>query len=204
MVTPQNKGIKMRNFLLTCMTLLLISGCSSLTLSTDYDEAIDFSNFKTYSWHIENEHNTSSLKYLNSIMDQRIRATIDQQLQQKYTIATADKSDFLVNYSITVEERADIRTYNNYNGYYPGFTYGARYGTYGSSMAMGYSSGSETQVTHYKQGTLIIDIIDPKTDQLIWRGAADGRLPESANREKRDKLAQEYVSKILSGFPPKQ
>ncbi len=193
----------MRHFLLSCIALLFISGCSSLTLSTDYDATINFADLKTYSWHAENQHNTSSRQYLNSIMDQRIRDTIDKQLQQKYTITSAEKSDFLVNYSIIVEERADIRTYNNYNGYYPGFTYGARYGTYGSGMALGYSTGSETQVTHYKQGTLIIDIINPETDKLMWRGAADGRLPEGADRAEKDRLIQKYVSKILSDFPPK-
>jgi hypothetical protein len=76
---------------------------------------------------------------------------------------------------------------------YPGYSYRGGYGYYGRGYGVAYNTGSETQVTHYKQGTLIIDILDPVTDQLIWRGSADGRLPKSSDRDKSDKLAQKYV-----------
>ena len=191
----------MRHYLLAFIITIFISGCSSLSLSTDYDKTVDFSTFKTYRWHADNKHNEASIKFLNPIMDQRIRSTIDQQLQsQGYTKVNTDTVDFLINYSVVIQERADIRTYNNYNGMYPGYAYRAGYGYYGG---VGYGS-SETQVTHYNQGTLIIDIISPETDQLMWRGAADGRLPSTADREKSDTLAQQYVTKILSEFPPKK
>lgn len=196
----------MKNYLLSIFALIFISGCSSLSLSTDYDNKIDFSNFKTYRWRQENEHNKASVVYFDHIMDQRIRSTIDAQLQsQNYQLATdAEPVDFLINYSIVIEDRADIRTYNNYNGMYPGYTYRAGYGPYGRGVGFGYSSGSDTKITHYKQGTLIIDMINPETDKLTWRGAADGRLPKGTDRKERDELTQTYVSKILSDFPPKK
>ncbi|MCF7970724.1 MAG: DUF4136 domain-containing protein [Methylococcaceae bacterium] len=197
----------MKKYLLSFIIIAVITGCSSLTLDTDYDKSIHFSNFKTYRWHNKNEYNTASQQYLkvNNLMDQRIRATIDQQLKtQHYTQASTEKVDFLVNYSVVIEDKTDIQTYNNYSGYYPGFRYGAGFGSYGRNMSVGYSSGSDIQVSHYQQGTLIIDIINPETDQLMWRGAADGRLPKTADRAKKDKLIQQYVKKILSDFPPKK
>ena len=190
----------MKNYLYALIITIFLSGCSSLSLSTDYDQKIDFSNFHTYRWHADNKHNEASLKYLDHIMDQRIRSAIDQRLQlQNYSKSTTGPVDFLVNYSIVVEDKTDIRTYNNYNGMYPGYAYRAGYGYYGGGV--GYGS-SETQVTHYQQGTLIIDIINPKTDQLMWRGSADGRLPQESDKDERDALTQKYVSKILSKFPP--
>ncbi|WP_428353890.1 DUF4136 domain-containing protein [Methyloprofundus sp.] len=195
----------MKHSLLALFLAFLLTGCSSLSLSTDYDKSIDFSKFKTYRWHVDNEHNTASLKYLDHIMDKRIRSIVDQQLGAKhYAKKSEGPVDFLVNYSVVIEDRVDVRTYNNYNGMYPGYSYRAGYGYYGRAVGVGYSTGSDTQVTHYKQGTLIIDIINPATDQLIWRGAADGRLPKGSDREKSDKLVEKYVTKILSNFPPKQ
>ena len=194
----------MRYPLLAFFIATFISGCSSLSLSTDYDDSIDFSTYKTYRWHVDNEHNSASLKYLDKIMDQRIRSTIDGQLQQQ-SFARVDTGtvDFLVNYSVVIDDRVDVHTYNNYNGMYPGYSYRAGYGYYGRGVGVSYSTGAETQVTHYRQGTLIIDIINPKTDQLVWRGAADGRLPKGGDRKKNDALVQKYVTKILSAFPPK-
>ena len=195
----------MRYSLLVIFCTVFISGCTPLSLSTDYDNSIDFSTFKTYRWHAENNHNAASLKYLDNIMDRRIRATIEQQLQGEGFIQKInDPVDFFVNYSVVVENRTDIHTYNNYNGMYPGYGYRSGYGYYGRGMGVTYSTGTETQVTHYQQGTLVIDIIDPKTDQLVWRGAADGRLPKGTDREKSNKLVQKYVAKILSNFPPKE
>ncbi|NOQ64927.1 MAG: DUF4136 domain-containing protein [Methyloprofundus sp.] len=194
----------MKNLLLTLSIALFIPGCSSLSVNTDYDSKIDFSQLKTYRWHAENTHNEASKKYLTAITDQRIRSAIERQLQAQNLIkSTTGKADFLVNYSIAVEDKTDIHTYNNYNGMYPGYGYRAGYGYYGGGMGMGYAS-SETQVTHYQQGTLIIDIINPETDQLMWRGAADGRLPKHSNKSEKDALTQKYVSKILLAFPPKE
>lgn len=182
-----------------------ISGCSSLNLSTDYDPSIDFSAFKTYSWHSGNEYNSASLQYLDNIMDQRIRSTIDEQLQKKgYRKVGSMEANFWVNYSVVVKERADIRTYNNYGGMYPGFGFRGGYG-YGGRPMMGMGmSTSNTQINYFKQGTLIIDVINPATNQLIWRGAADGRLPKTSDRQKSDELAIKYVTRILSDFPPKK
>ncbi len=121
----------MKNYLFIIIISIFIPGCSSLTLSTDYDQSIDFSGFKTYRWHADNEHNSASLRYLNEIVDKRIRSTIDQQLQgQGFTKSDNETADFLVNYSIVVEDRTDIQTYNNYNGMYPGYAYRGGYGYY--------------------------------------------------------------------------
>jgi len=195
----------MRKYLLALSLVIFVSGCSSLSLSTDYDKKIDFSNFKTYRWHkkihpptVDGKPTTST----NDIMDSRIRATINQHLQaQHYTLSDSKKIDFLVNYSVVIENKTDIRTYNNYSGYSPGFQYG--YGSYGQNMALGFGT-SDTKVTHYQQGTLIVDIINPETNQLMWRGSADGRLPKNTNQEENDKLIKKYINKVLSGFPPKQ
>jgi len=191
--------------LILLLMTVIISGCSSLNLTTDYDETINFTQLKTYAWHEANEHNESSNHYLkvNHIMDQRIRSLIAQEFKNKGLTKSSTTPDFFVNYTIVVEDRTDIQTYNNYNGYYPGFRYGTGFGTYGRHMSMSYSLGSNTQVTYYQQGTLIIDVINPKTDQLMWRGVADGRLPKNSNKQEQDQLIQKYITKILSSFPPK-
>ncbi len=51
----------MKNYLFIIIISIFIPGCSSLTLSTDYDQSIDFSGFKTYRWHADNEHNSAAV-----------------------------------------------------------------------------------------------------------------------------------------------
>ena len=75
-------------------------------------------------------------------------------------------------------------------------------GLHSSGYGMGASS-TQTTVSHYKQGTLMIDIIDPTNDKLVWRGTADGRLSKNMKPEERRESLQKVINKILENFPPK-
>ena len=70
-------------------------------------------------------------------------------------------------------------------------------------MSFGMHGYSETKVKEYKSGTLIIDFISPKTNQLVWRGMGSKKIPKSTNPEKMDKLVNQVVMNILKNFPPK-
>ena len=56
------------------------------------------------------------------------------------------------------------------------------------------------QVSEYTQGSVIVDVIDPKTMELIWRGQGVATVsddPATYNKE-----LDKSVSKILNSFPP--
>ena len=71
-------------------------------------------------------------------------------------------------------------------------------------MAYGVSGPTETHVSTYDQGTLIVDIVIPKSDSLVWRGVARGRIPEKMTAEERDKTVGEVVTQVMADFPPKR
>ncbi|MEE8561442.1 MAG: DUF4136 domain-containing protein, partial [Gemmatimonadota bacterium] len=60
-----------------------------------------------------------------------------------------------------------------------------------------------TYVNEWDEGTLIVGIVDPQSNELIWWGSANGELsktkrpPDEAQRK-----ANEVAAKILEGFPP--
>jgi hypothetical protein len=58
-------------------------------------------------------------------------------------------------------------------------------------------------VRNYKEGTIVIEILDFKTNQLIWQGAAAGALTGLNNPEDADELVPKAVRDILTKFPPK-
>ena len=77
-------------------------------------------------------------------------------------------------------------------------SYGYGYGRYGRPMG-GYS---ETRVSEYTQGTLIIDIVDAASNELVWRGSTEGRVREKKTPEEREKRIRDAVAAILAEFPP--
>lgn len=179
--------------LLYLFTLFLLVGCTSgVTVTSDHTASVDFSNYKTFRWRDANEFNAESRHYLaNEIIDGRIKAAVEETLAGKgFRKLDQGRVDFYVNYSVTTKEKVDIRTYNTYGGYGPGY-YGHR----------GYG-GSESRVDYYQEGTLVIDILDTSSDILVWRGVAEGKLHKKKTPEERRERLKEVVALVLADFPP--
>ncbi|PKH05378.1 DUF4136 domain-containing protein [Moritella sp. Urea-trap-13] len=184
---------------LVALFSLVLTACSTVTVSTDYDQSADFSALKGFAWLPESAKVEKESAYLNNrIMDVRITKVVNQQLiAQGFSFSSAP--DFYVNYSITSEKKTDIRSYDNYSGYGPSWGWGVGYGHRGMSL----NAHTETRVDEYQQGSLIIDVIDPKSLELVWRGIGSKRLPESTDAAEMDKLVANIVKSILVKFPPK-
>ena len=54
----------------------------------------------------------------------------------------------------------------------------------------------------YLQGTLVLDIIDARTNELIWRGWANTVLDHDPEPEEVHMYVNEAVRKMLEEFPP--
>ncbi|WNO08621.1 DUF4136 domain-containing protein [Teredinibacter sp. KSP-S5-2] len=191
----------------TVFAVFLIS-CSSnkVAVNSDFDRDYDFNSLRTFSWHTPNVFNEKSEKYLNNdILDDRIRGNVNEQLSTKQMRLVDDgQADFWVNYSITTEPRIDVKTYNTYQGYYSSWRYyGAgtfRYATIGMPYT---DSVVENKLQYYELGTFVLDVIDPKTGKLIWRGTASGKVPRDLSADEKERVVKNVVSRILEDFPPK-
>lgn len=195
------------------LSISLLNACSNpIDYSSDFRVNTDFAAYKTYAWRAPNEHTATTNNYIASeIVDERIRTNIDNQLAAKgFTKVDATTVDFLVNYSITAEDKIDIKTYNTYSGYGPGWgggyygRMGSPYGYYGMSYGMGTMGvGTETRVSEYQQGTFVLDVIDSKEDSLVWRGTAEGKMSNGTyTPQERDARISTIVGEVLAGFPP--
>lgn len=184
--------------------VLALGACSSVTVTSDH-APIDFSGLKTYAW--LNENYTAENGKSNDLVDSRVKRIVDKNMAAK-NLRKVDKSsaDFYVNYNVTSQEKTDLKTYNSYNGYYPGYSWrngfdrGRNYSYYDPMYTV---PVQEQVLTVYQQGTLIIDMVDPKTNKLIWRGTGGKQLHEGLSQEEREKLVNEVVKRVLQQYPPK-
>ncbi len=191
--------VKVSKWSISCLAMiLLLAGCGSqVAIDSDYKAGFDFTQLRSYQWH------GSSKNHANDILDGRIRNSVDEVLgSQGYQLEKGAQVDFLVNYGVTTEEKTDIRTYNTYSGMAPGYSMGYRRGYYRYGYSMAYRSEPEVVSYQYEEGTLIIDVVDAKTDKLVWRGTAEGRLKDNMSVEERQQATKAIVAKVLEGFPP--
>ena len=180
--------------------LLLLGGCSNQpSYLIDHDEYTDFSRYKTYRWY-DDAHDSKLADYRQyNASDKRVRAYVDRELKLKgFTESTTGSADFWVNYNISKEDHMKIDNFSNYPS--AGMHGAASVGTYGSGVAIGYSSGPS--VKHYKEGTVVLDIIDTGTNKIVWRGIAEGRLKSSLTQKDKNRIASQVSRELLGEFPP--
>ncbi len=163
--------------------LLMFTSCNVVNVTSDYDRQVNFTNYKTYSFH---QKGIDKLD-INDLDKRRIIAAIEQNLAAKgFTRVTSDP-DLLVNILASSTKEVDVN--DNWYGYGP-------YGYYG-----GYWGGYPT-VTEYTAGKIIIDIVDDKRNILVWQGIGSG-LNLSNVSSKADRIPK-AIDEILSKFPPQK
>jgi hypothetical protein len=167
------------------LSLALLGACRSYDLSYDYDVTATFSRYRTFDYYTSKKGTGGT----TTLMDKRVRAAVEKELQTKgFAMETKADPDFLVTYYPIVQNRK-VRS-------------SVRVGT-GWGYRPFYGGVSTSQVRHYKEGTIVIEIVDFKTNQLIWQGAAAGALSGLNTPEDADEVVPKAVRDILAKFPPK-
>jgi hypothetical protein len=150
-------------------------------ISTNAMPGTDFSKYHTYKW-VAIEGATQP----NQILDTQIKNSIDAQLAAKgLTKTDSDKADLYVGYQTSIDQQKQWNAY--------GMGGGPRWGG-----GMGTATSSVINI-----GTLVLDMYDPTTKQLVWTGRATKTLDASANQEKKQKNLDKAMQKLLKNYPPK-
>jgi hypothetical protein len=59
-----------------------------------------------------------------------------------------------------------------------------------------------TQARHFREGSIVLEIVDNKSNQLIWQAAAEGALTGLDDPEDAERQVSAAVKDMLSRFPP--
>jgi hypothetical protein len=148
-------------------------------VTTNAMPGTDFSKYHTYKWvPIEGG------AHPNQIVDQEIKQSIDAQLAAKGLTKTEDdKADLYIGYQVAVQQQK-------------------QWNAWGMGRGFGGGMGQATSST-IDNGTLVLDMYDPSSKQLVWQGRATKTLDPSSNQEKNEKNLNKAMAKLLKNFPPK-
>ncbi len=201
---------RLPRFLSLFLVGLLMAGCATISVQHDYDEQASFDGYHTFSWLAsKNTQDVPGPYRDDGLLDKRIKRAVSNTLEtQGYTEQPNGTPDFYVVYRVGLEEKVRDVYYDSGYGYgYPYWGYGYRYGFRRSFFGYrgygypygGYGYGNHRTTTTYHEGTLVIDIIDAKTDELVWRGAAVSTVGDATYDAQE---IHKVVEKILEKFPP--
>jgi hypothetical protein len=171
-------------YLASLLPSLLLLACSpTIATYTDHDPAYEVSGFTTFDWSDKTdvEAGKNPLFY-NELNDKRIKDAVEKELTRRGYIRSENHPDRLLHYHIVVDDESVLAPE----------PYGYFYGPYWMRARM--------HVYTYREGTLIIDMMDSQTKDLVWRSWATATL-DMISENKVDDVINRAVGKMFKGFP---
>ncbi|RZJ48750.1 MAG: DUF4136 domain-containing protein [Flavobacterium sp.] len=186
-------NIKSKLRLIPFFLLVLVYSCSpTVKVTTDYDHAANFNEFKTFAVY--------DLKaqegQVNQLNVDRVTNAIRSEMTAKGFTETSNNPDLKVNAVSILKNKQSISADTNFYGY--GGMY-RPYGYWGGGAMMG-GANTTYNTYDYVDGSLIIDIVSAKTQKLVWQGVGNSQIDSKPDNP--EEFIVSTIKKIMEGFPP--
>ena len=163
------------------LALLILTSCNTVRVVSDYDSEANFTAYNSFAFY---KPGIDKAK-ISDLDKKRILRAIEAEMTAK-GISKSQSPELLV--SIFTKEKNRIDVYNNNYGF------GWGWNPY-------WNGGFGSTVSSSTEGSLYIDLIDIKTNALVWQGVGTADLV-TTNMEKKEQRIKEIVAKILAVYPP--
>jgi Domain of unknown function (DUF4136) len=169
-------------------------------------KGVDFKNYKTFAWLASKDTSYTKLASKQAV-EKFLAAAVYQQLIQRGMTFDSLNPDCLFTYNLILNKTYNVGDQPNpvyapqsdpgalpgqYNMYYyvPSQNYNYQPAMYGGGL----------QVTTFRDGSLVIDMIDRKDDKIIWRSTASGKVEEKDRKGVKPTI-NEIVPPMFKKFP---
>ncbi|MBZ5645201.1 MAG: DUF4136 domain-containing protein [Acidobacteriia bacterium] len=163
---------------LALLGLLAAQVAQAQKVTVEFDKSVDFTKFKTFAIR-GGELNSRNPALTSNLVKKQIESDIEQRLTAKGLTQTSGDADLNVRYTFGQARKVEVETY----------------------PAGWYGRGTRAVRVPYAEGTLVIDLRDPSTRVLVWRGVASDEKTDPAKLEGK---IDDMVKKSIEKYPPKK
>ena len=163
------------------VTLAVVAtGRSSVSVTTDDVPGTDFSVYTSFDFLPQ-----QSLR--SPFLRERVESAISRELTAKGLRRVSGGADLLVAVHGRLDTRTEIDT--------TAFGYRWRWGYWGAA-------GVHTTVRQVPVGTLVVDLVDGPSRELVWQGRASAVVSRGGSPESRQERIDEAMAEVFERFPP--
>lgn len=162
-------------------------GCASMSVSSHVEPGLDISPYHTFNWAPPDALPTPDPRLQNNpFYKDHIEGAVERGLAARGFTLNTQSPDLLIHYHAVIDRRIDVNRVDQERGYC-------------------FDDNCQGRVFEYEAGTLVLDVVDAKTQRVIWRGWAQNTLEGVLDNE--DRMAaqiEEGVRRMLARFPRPQ
>ena len=181
---PSSLVRRSRLALILCGMVVLAAVAQAQKIKVEYDKSVDFSKFKTY-----------AIDPVDNAAKPMLRLAIQAAVQDDLTKRGLTKVDANPDLYVQMYGAVDSDAIANYHD--PIYGSGIPPLNYGITLWHNIPGTVTTVVVH--KGELVVDLIDARQKQLIWRGIAKQNL--STQRDKLLDQVNTTVEKMFKQYP---
>lgn len=186
----------MRNIILFMAVVVVMSGCSTVEVKHKVASPSKLYGFQYFAW-VESDKASGDVRAKNPKIDKYVRTAVEKELIMKgYSKVEPEHASFLVSWFGRVEEKVKEQTISHF---YRSYGYG---GALASKMEGTVDEGAIK--TSYDEGTLVLDILDNKDKEVVWRGVGTDTIVEGMNDSQIAAYISKSVKMIIADFPGRQ
>lgn len=184
--------LKLNNFVLTFLTLMLMVSCSSTKVISDLNSSYSFNSVKSYAIKYEDDKQPSSVK-INVLNKSRIERYITQEMNDRGLVLDAEQPDVILVYSAKVDVEHSISSSGSIS---TGST-GRR------GHRSGFASGSkQASLETNTNGILTIEMKDAENNNMVWYSQGNRSVDnKKAISNKADEFFSTLISKMMNELP---
>ena len=170
---------------LAAVVATAVTGCATMNVSSHVERGLDITKYHTYDWGPADALPTGDPRLdKDPFFKDHVEGAIEKSMAATgLERVTTGPPDLRIHYHANISERIDIDRVDRDRGYCTG-------------------EGCTPPVVSYEAGTLVIDVIDARTNKLIWRGWAQNTV--KGMLENQDTMARridDAVTRMFARFP---
>jgi Domain of unknown function (DUF4136) len=169
-------------FAVSAVSAVAFVGCASMHVNSYYASGTDLGRYHTYAWAPDDVLSTGDPRLDNNpFFEERVQADVEKQLSARGFEKMTSGAELLLHYHASVTQRVNANS---------------------ADQKYGYCNECEPYV--YDAGTLVVDLVDARTNKLVWRGWAEDSLDGAIdNQQVMEKRIDNAVTRILQRLPPR-
>ena len=177
----------MRHFLLSIVLYCtIINGYTQVLVSYDIAKGLDFSQYKTFQLYKLDVNHTPLFEPRKEGLKLLTDAIVEKMEERGFTPVEVDP-DIILNVGVTIARETQTRETDIRDA--PMYIGQRRYSWHAEEIVVG----------TYNEGTVVLDMVDGKKNEMVWQAVVKGVLAEK--RSKNEKKIRKGVEKLFRKFP---
>lgn len=178
---------------------IMLAACGSGSGTSK--QAKTLKNYSTYAY-LPSKDSINNRDFNNEKVNEVIVNTINENMKAEGYSIDESQPDVLIYIHTMFDEKADVNAnpvYTSYSYYRPGLYIGPYYknSTFKDYFTIQRLSGQGIQQIPYTERGIVIDFINRRTNEIIWRGTTN----EEIGTRRFEKDIRDYVDEIFKSFP---